>query len=182
LPGGKKIATIMIDDIYDGANWAIKNGYADSSKIYLYGHSYGGYAAIQSLIKHKNFYKGAVSVAAPTNIVDLREYSDDIGEDFSYEFWKTTIGDPSNEKKNLQNISPYFKMELITAPVLMFHGENDKIVPPSQTEEFGEKAKDLGLNIKYKIIKDEYHQISQNRNLAYILEKAIEFFNSCEKK
>ena len=41
----------MIDDIADGVNWAIKNNIADSNNIFLYGHSYGGYAALESVIR-----------------------------------------------------------------------------------------------------------------------------------
>ena len=43
-------------------------------------------------------------------------------------------------------------------------------------KDFVEAAKDLGKTIGYKIIKDEDHSISENRNEEYILKKSLEFY------
>ncbi|MBL4612568.1 MAG: S9 family peptidase, partial [Emcibacter sp.] len=49
--GGK-----MLDDINDGAHWMIEQGYADPKRICIVGGSYGGYAALQTLIKEPGLY------------------------------------------------------------------------------------------------------------------------------
>lgn len=182
LKGVKNISSIMIDDIADGVKWAVDNKYADSSNIFLYGHSYGGYAAIQSIIMYPQIYKAAVCVAAPTDILELMDYYDDIDNEFNYEYLKTTVGDPSHEKDYLKSISPMYNIKKIQRPIFLFHGENDKTVPVAQTKDFVEEAKDLGINVDYKIIKDEDHSISENRNIEYILKKSIQFFSEKKNK
>jgi dipeptidyl aminopeptidase/acylaminoacyl peptidase len=184
LSGVKQISSLMIDDVADGAKWVVDQNYADRSKIFLYGHSYGGYAAMQSIIRYPELYRAAVSIGSPTDIIKIMDYYDDNTYKFSYEFWKTTVGDPKDEKNYLKSISPIYNIGKINRPVFLFHGEKDETVPVSQTEEFVKKAKGLGKIFEYKIIKDEDHSISENRNMEFILRKSLEFFkeNSADNK
>jgi dipeptidyl aminopeptidase/acylaminoacyl peptidase len=184
LSGVRQISGLMIDDIADGAKWVIDQNYADSSKIFLYGHSYGGYAALESIIRYPEMYRAAVCIGSPTDIIELMDYYKDNKYKFSYEFWKTTVGDPKDEKRFLKSISPIYNIKKIDRPIFFFHGEKDETVPVSQTEEFIKEAKDLGKIFEYKIIKDEDHSISENRNMEFVLKKSIEFFkkNSTDNK
>lgn len=176
LSGVKQISNLMIDDIADGTKWAIDQNYADSSNIFLYGHSYGGYAALESLERYPEFYRAAVTIGAPVDIIDMLRYLKKNEEDFAYEFWKTAVGDPKNEKQYLKNISPIYNLKNITHPVLLFHGENDEVVPVSQTENFVKKAEKIGKKFEYRIIQDEDHSISENRNMEFILRKSLAFY------
>ncbi|MCL2776348.1 MAG: prolyl oligopeptidase family serine peptidase, partial [Oscillospiraceae bacterium] len=49
--GFKQIGRKTIDDIEDGVKYVISQGWVDSTKIAIYGASYGGYAALMGLIK-----------------------------------------------------------------------------------------------------------------------------------
>lgn len=176
LAGVKQISTIMIDDIADGVKWIINEKYADSNNIFIYGHSYGGYAAIQSVIRYQELYNAAVSIAAPTDIAEIIDHFDDLNSEFNYEFWKTTIGDPDDEDVFLESISPIKNIDKITRPIFLFHGENDEIIPLSQTEDFIEEAEDIGKTFSYKIIKEATHSISENRNIEFLLRKSLQFY------
>lgn len=176
LSGVRQISELMLDDIADGAMWVVDKNYADSSRIFLYGHSYGGYAALQSLVRYPDIYRSAVTIGAPTDIVTLLRYLKKNKYDFAYEFWKTTVGDPKNEKTYLKSISPVYNLDKLTHPVLLFHGEKDEVVPVSQTEKFIEKANKIGKSYDYRIIQDEDHSISENRNMEYILKKSLQFY------
>ena len=184
LKGIKQISSLMIDDITDGVKWVIDNKFADSANIFIYGHSYGGYAALESIIRYPTLYRAAVCVAAPTDINELMDYFDEKDNEFNYEFWKTTVGNPDNEDEFLESISPIHNISKINRPLFLFHGENDEIVPVSQTKDFIEEAEDAGKKVDHKIIKDEDHSISENRNVEYILKKSIQFYkeNSTSKK
>lgn len=176
LSGIRQISDLMIDDIADGAKWVVSQNYADSTKIFLYGHSYGGYAALQSLARYPEIYSAAVTIGAPTDITTLLSYLKKNEEDFAYEFWKTTVGDPKIEKKYLKSISPIYNLEKLAHPILLFHGEKDEVVPVSQTEKFVKKAEKMGKTFEYRIIQDEDHSISENRNMEFILKKSLQFY------
>lgn len=177
LAGIKQISTVMIDDIADGVQWLINQKYADSSAVYLYGHSYGGYAAMQSIIRYPRMYQAAVSVGAPTDINELMDYYKEQKNKFGYEFWKTAVGDPRHEDDFLDSISTMYNIQKIQCPVFLFHGEKDEVVPVEQTEKFIKKAEKLGKQFDHKIIKDEDHSISENRNTEFIVRKSVQFFH-----
>jgi dipeptidyl aminopeptidase/acylaminoacyl peptidase len=176
LSGVKRISTLMIDDIADGTKWLINENYADSCHIFMYGHSYGGYAAMHSIIRYPELYRAAVSIAAPTDIDELIEYYEDQDNHFSYEFWKQNVGNPSEERDYIKKISPIHNINKIKRPIYLFHGEDDGIVPVDQTKEFIEESEDIEKPFEYTILKDEDHNISENRNKEFILRKSIQFF------
>ncbi|MCU0624694.1 MAG: prolyl oligopeptidase family serine peptidase, partial [Gemmatimonadaceae bacterium] len=41
----------MIDDMTDAMSWAVQQGIADPNRLCTYGASYGGYAALQSVVR-----------------------------------------------------------------------------------------------------------------------------------
>ena len=61
--GGK-----MIDDINDGTKWMIKEGYSDPKRICIMGGSYGGYAALQGVVKDPSLYKCSIAFAPVTDL------------------------------------------------------------------------------------------------------------------
>ncbi|MGV6801294.1 MAG: alpha/beta hydrolase family protein [bacterium] len=57
--GNKQWGQAMQDDITDGANWLVTNGYADGNRIAIAGGSYGGYAALMGAIRTPDLYHNA---------------------------------------------------------------------------------------------------------------------------
>lgn len=55
-------------DIYDGARWAIKEGYADKGKIGVYGVGDSGYPALMEQVLNPDLYKFGISCVAITDI------------------------------------------------------------------------------------------------------------------
>ena len=53
----------MQDDVVDGTQWMIDQGYADKNKICIVGASYGGFAALAATVKSPEVYKCDVSFA-----------------------------------------------------------------------------------------------------------------------
>src|SRR5690606_24044620 len=55
--GYRNWGTSMVDDMTDGGEWAVAEGIADPSRICTYGASYGGYAALQSVVREPERYR-----------------------------------------------------------------------------------------------------------------------------
>lgn len=175
LAGVKKISTTMVNDIVDATKWAIQDSIADKNNIFLYGHSYGGYATLQSITKYPDLFSAGISIGAPTDLEELLDYYDDIENEFNYEFWKKNVEDPDDDDY-LESVSPIHNISKITKPVMFFHGEKDRIVPVSQTNDFIDEAKEINKTFEVKIIKNEDHSISENRNTEYLLRKSLQFY------
>ncbi len=176
LSGIKNIDTLMIDDIADGVHWAIQEGYAREGAVFIFGHSYGGYAALMSSVRYPDLYSAAVSWSAPVDMLaQLKKYKKE-DEYFAYEFWKTATGDPKREKASLMRISPINNVAKMKLPLLIFHGEQDGMIPEEDVERLEAALKKAGNNAEVNIIDNEGHSFGNNSNITYVLEKSLRHF------
>ena len=179
--GIRGIGEIMIDDIIK-ATQHIKESYKiHSDNVFIYGHSYGGYAAYMSLIRYPEIFRAATAVSAPTDIKRLLKLQKKEDKNFSYDFWKFAIGEKGQDA--YKQISPVFLADKINAPLLVFHGKNDDIVPIDQAEElekiFEKKKKKNGT---FRTIQFLGHSLEDSNSMAYVLEEAAEFFEKNSKQ
>lgn len=178
LAGVRKIDTLMIDDIADATRWATVEGYARPGATFMFGHSYGGYAALMSSVRYPELYTANVAWAAPVDLLaQLKEYKKNDVE-FAYEFWKTAIGDPRKEKDTLKRISPLYNVEKMTTPMLVFFGERDGLTPEKHVTRFEKALAKSGRPVTVQTIDSEGHTFRDNNNVEYVLDKSMRFFRS----
>ena len=146
--GGK-----MIDDITDGVRWTLEQGYADPDRICLYGGSYGGFAALMSLVREPALYKCAISFAGVT---DLRRMIG-TGSGPGAEWTRQIIGDYFDDKDVLRANSPVHNAGSIEDPVLLIHGKQDRIVHWHHTDRMERALKEAGRPVTVKYYDDEGH-------------------------
>ena len=158
----------MQDDLEDATKWMIEQGHADAKKVCIVGASYGGYAAAMALTKTPDMYKCAVSLAGVSDLKRLlrtsRQY---VGK----KFVKKQLGDDYDD---LENRSPYFQAKHIKAPILLVHGEDDRIVDVEQSRQFADKLEDLDKEVEYIELTNGDHYLSIQRNRH-------DFFNAMDK-
>jgi dipeptidyl aminopeptidase/acylaminoacyl peptidase len=68
LSSFKQWGLTMQDDITDTAQWAAKQGIADPKRMCIFGASYGGYAAMQALVKTPDLFQCAVNYVGVTDL------------------------------------------------------------------------------------------------------------------
>ena len=179
LSGVNSMDEVMIDDIVDATTTAIEKFNLDPENVFLFGHSYGGYATYMSLIRYPELFNSGVALAAPSNLKKWMKIQKREGNEFAYEFWKTALG--SKKRKYLEKISPYYQAERLTSPILMFHGKLDEIIPYEQSEEMEVELKKYNSNVNLEILKNEGHSISDSNSWGYILNTSNSFFRTTSK-
>ncbi|MEM7763526.1 MAG: prolyl oligopeptidase family serine peptidase [Pseudomonadota bacterium] len=180
--GFGEFAARMIDDIADGAHWAIDVGIADADRVFVMGWSYGGYAALMSGIRYPDLYKAVVSGAAPVDIgLQIKGYRREDNY-LAYELWRELLGDPRREKEALQAISPLFQLERLTTPTLLFHGDADNIVPVEHAKRYEKRMRELKREPNVRILRDEGHGFSYRNNRKYFLEASLRHFEATNKE
>jgi dipeptidyl aminopeptidase/acylaminoacyl peptidase len=140
-------------DINMGVDYLISKGMADPDKVATLGWSNGSILSINLITTYPARYKAA-SVGAG----DVEWISDwgnvDFGDSFdSYYFGKSPMEDPQLYIKK----SPFFKMDKVQAPVLIFHGSADRNVPPAQSWSFFRALQYYGKTVKFVVFPGEPH-------------------------
>ena len=110
-----------IGDVKDAGRWLVSEGIASSDKLAIVGWSYGGYAALQSQILAPDLYKAVVAIAPVTDLELLREEARRYTN-------SALVSDFIGHGPHIDAGSPARHAGAFDAPVLMFHGTQDKNV------------------------------------------------------
>ncbi len=180
MAGVNSIDGVMINDIADAVIYIKKKYNIDPKKVFIYGHSYGGYATYMSLIKYPELYAAGVAVSAPSDVREWMKIQKKSDNTFSYEFWNMALG--NRKSKYLDEISPLTYAKNLDKPVLIFHGQYDRIIPLAQAEVMSEALKKNGKESNFEVLQKEGHSISDSYSMSYILDESHQFFQNHEAK
>jgi dipeptidyl aminopeptidase/acylaminoacyl peptidase len=97
----------------------------DIERVGIYGHSGGGFAAADALMRYPDFYSVGVSQAGNH---DNRNYEDDWGEK-----WQGLLEVYPDGTTNYDNQANQLQAENLRGKLLIAHGTTDSNVPPSNT-------------------------------------------------
>ena len=171
--GYRQWGLTMQDDISDGVAWLVEQGIADRDRIGIYGASYGGYAALEGVVKTPELYRAGASFAGVSDMVDLL---DDLDKYLFSDFNKPTRGDTGDDREQLEATSPARRAARVRAPVLLAHGEADPIVDVAQSRAMQDALEDAGRTVEAYYYPDEGHGFSDERNRIDFHEKLAAFF------
>ena len=169
----------MQDDITDGALHLVKEGIVDKNRMCLFGGSYGGYAALQGLVRDPNLWKCSHAYVAVTDIElkqtvtwsDTARYSDYYQTDF-----KRWIGELPADRARFDATSPAKNADKIKAAVMLTMGGQDIRVPLIHGTNFRDAMEKAGKPIDYKVYLDEGHGFNAPENVIDFYTRTEQFF------
>lgn len=159
------LGTPMLDlakTVLPGVNRLIELGIADSTRIGMGGHSYGGYSTL-ALIAQTHRFRAAVAIsAAGVNLLSEYTLLDERG--FSWgigwaEHGQGLMGATPWERRDryIEN-SPFFYLDRVTTPLLLMHGGRDDPVLAQQTYSALQR---LGAEVTYAEYPNVRHAFSE---------------------
>jgi dipeptidyl aminopeptidase/acylaminoacyl peptidase len=140
------------DYIVSGARAIVKKGWADSTRLALQGHSWGGYQAAQLATMTKLFkavWAGA-PVANMTSAYGGIRWESGVNRQFQYEKTQSRIGGSLWEKGKFDlyiKNSPLFHLDKVTAPMVIMANDADGAVPWYQGIELFTGLRRLGKKV-----------------------------------
>jgi acylaminoacyl-peptidase len=137
-------------DLMAGVDAAIARGWADSTRLFLTGYSYGG-VMTNWMITQTNRFRAAASGAG------LSDFSAAFGADDELEDWLGQWGTPWDSTARYRAQSPMSFIRNVRTPTLFFHGENDWRCPTAESERMYLALRLLGVDSKLAIFKGENH-------------------------
>jgi dipeptidyl aminopeptidase/acylaminoacyl peptidase len=160
-----------IADISAGTEYLIAEGIADPERMCMAGWSYGGYAALMSVIEDPERYRCVVSIAGVTDPKQLGFNSlRFVGGRAAQEF----IGD---EDEILKQGSPLNRADEIRVPVLLVHGVEDANVPLAQSAILAKALERAGRDVQLIEYDSAQHSITPERYRTDLLARLGEFLD-----
>ncbi len=168
--GFKEWGLKMQDDVIDGLDWMIDQGYTDPERVCLVGASYGGYVASVAAYKNADRFKCAVSFAGVANLDRLDQ------------FWRSYyLGSRSADRLQTGKLrdvsSPIQNIDKISIPMLIVHGDVDRRVKVEQSREFVAALKKAGKDVTYIEQRNGNHHLSLEHHRVEFFEAMDEFLN-----
>ncbi|MEO8134977.1 MAG: prolyl oligopeptidase family serine peptidase [Betaproteobacteria bacterium] len=170
----------MSEDHEDALKWAVDQGIADPQRTCISGASYGGYAALQALVKTPNLFKCAIAGLAPTDL----EYQittldgDTALDEGAVKFWKTIIGSEDLGAKQVREISPLFNVDKIKGAVFLYAGQDDIRVPIGQINKMNRALRSAGNPPAAYVVKEEEgHGYGKVENLLDLYTQILKFLD-----
>lgn len=170
--GRKAWGTTMIDDITDATRWTVAQGYADASRICIYGGSYGGYAALMSAVREPELYRCVVGYAGVYDLKLLKSDTDTTDTSTGKSYFKYAIAGTDEEMKAQ---SPITYLDRLKASMLIVHGELDTRAPFSQAKALRSAMKAGNHPFEWMTRDGEYHGFFQEANVQAFDETLLAF-------
>ena len=171
VDNGYKSWQVAIGDVLDAGRWLVDQGIADPNKLGILGWTYGGYAALQSVIVDQRVFKAAVAIAPVTDLPALlATWRGSSGLILASNF----IGTGRNAKEG----SPAEHADKIKVPVLLFHGRLDINVPYDQSKRMDDALTAAGVKHKFVTFEGLDNQLEDSGKRAELLRESDAFFRS----
>jgi dipeptidyl aminopeptidase/acylaminoacyl peptidase len=169
---GRKIQ----DDITDGVKWLIDEGIADKNKIVIFGASFGGYAALSGLAFTPELYAAGISYGGFSNLFNYIQSYPPYWKPF-IEMLYEKVGNPVDDSLLLYQVSPYYHLKNIKAPLLFAKGALDSKTDDREANFIVNTLKANGVDVTYFYRENEgnYFQNENNIKDFYLtIEKFLE--------
>jgi dipeptidyl aminopeptidase/acylaminoacyl peptidase len=170
----KQWSLAMQDDLVDALRSAPVAAVVDQHRIAAMGHGYGGYAALMLATQQESEISCAVSASAPTDLVRFAGSLLSLGCEPAAKY-AARIGDPFADRELLISASPVTRIEDFRAPLLMFHGRQDPLVPVSHAVMFADTLQAHGKQHELIVYEGEGHWYSRPQNVTDFQARSLEF-------
>jgi dipeptidyl aminopeptidase/acylaminoacyl peptidase len=149
----------MHDDLIDGVEWAIQQGYADRERVAILGGSYGGYAALVGVTFTPDVFAAAIDYVGISDLSNFMGTLPEIARPHLANNWHLFVGNPDDpeELADMLARSPITKLDQITTPLLVIQGANDVRVVQAESDNLVEGLRARGVEVEYMVKQDEGH-------------------------
>lgn len=175
--GLKQIGRKLMDDVEDGVNYVVEQGWVDKDKIAIYGGSHGGYATLMGLVKTPELYKCGVDYVGVSNIetffASFPEYWKPFKE-MVKEIWYDL--DNPEEAAIAKSVSPIYQIDKINKPLFVVQGANDPRVNINESDQIVTALRAKGFEVPYLVKYNEGHGFQHEENRLELYKAMLGFF------
>jgi dipeptidyl aminopeptidase/acylaminoacyl peptidase len=160
-----------VADCAAAARHLARAGLADAKKIAISGGSAGGYTTLMALATTRAFAAGSCHYGV-SDLALLLKHTHKFESGYLHRLLGTT---PADWQATFAARSPLNLIDGIGAPVILFQGLDDKVVPPEQSRRMVRRLKQRGIDVAYHEFAGEGHGFRRAETIIAVLEAELEF-------
>ncbi|NDK37354.1 S9 family peptidase [Pseudoxanthomonas gei] len=173
--GYRNWGTSMQDDLTDSVKSLVSQGIVDGNRVCIYGASYGGYAALMSVVREPDLYKCTVGYVGVYSL-PMMFAKGDIQERKSGRNFQKDVLPQGNAA--LEANSPAYNVAKIHTPIMLVHGAKDQRVPIQQMHFLIGELKKAGKQPEVMVVEEkEAHGFRDLKNNVNLYTKMLAFFD-----
>ncbi|HMC01678.1 MAG TPA: S9 family peptidase [Flavobacteriaceae bacterium] len=181
--GFKQIGRKAMDDVEDGLQYVIDQGWVDKDNVAIYGGSHGGYAVLRGLTKTPDLYACGVDYVGVSNLFTFM--------DTMPAYWKPILqilkeiwydSDIPEEKAIMEEVSPVYQIDKIKKPLFVVQGANDPRVNIDESDQIVKALRAKGFDVPYMVKYDEGHGFAKEENSIAMYRAMMGFYAKHLKK
>ena len=150
-----------------------KRNLMDLEKLTVIGSSAGGFSVLNLLIKFPGLFKAGICSYAVGDLVDDAQHT----HKFERYYHQFLTGDFSTEYDRFVSRSPISHLQEIKDPIALFHGTEDKVVSPNQSQEIFDSLTKRNIPCTLKLYEGEGHGFRKQENIENYYNTVIGFLN-----
>lgn len=151
-------------DQVEAALWLGRQSYVDSTRIGIWGWSYGGFCTLMSMSEGRGVFRCGVAIAPPT---DWRYY-DTV---YTERYMRTPQENPDGYDTN-----PIQRAPKLSGALLLCHGTADDNVHPQNTYEYAEALVQADKDFHENYYTNRNHSIRGGNSRNHLLRQVAEWF------
>nr|WP_262420375.1 S9 family peptidase [[Muricauda] meishanensis] len=175
--GFKQIGRKAMDDVEDGLQYVVDQGWVDPEKAAIYGGSHGGYAVLRGLTKTPDLYACGVDYVGVSNLFTFMKTIPPYWKPYLKiikEIWYDE--DVAEEKAIMEEVSPVYNVDKIKKPLFVVQGANDPRVNIDESDQIVSALRAKGFDVPYMVKYDEGHGFGKEENRLELYKAMMGFY------
>jgi dipeptidyl-peptidase-4 len=164
-PIARRMGQIEVRDQVEGVRWLETLGFADVSRVGIYGGSYGGYMTLMALVTAPEVFKAGVAAAPVT-----------FWEGYDTAYTEKYMGTPEENAEGYRVGSPLSHVDRLRGKLLVIHGMIDENVHFRHTARLMQALIDAGKPFETLLYPNERHMPRSERDRLDMERRVLEFF------
>jgi dipeptidyl aminopeptidase/acylaminoacyl peptidase len=158
-------------DVAGGAEYLVREGLADPTRIAITGRSYGGYLTMTSLTQYPDRWAAGSAVVPFLNWFTGHANSREDLQHWDLE----NFGHPESDRDLYYERSPFFFLDRVAAPVQLICGAHDPRCPASESVQAYEALQVQGKPCDLALYPDEGHSFHKTENVVDSQRRQVAF-------
>ena len=162
---------VDVHDTLAVMNGLVDAGLADPQRLAIEGGSAGGWTVLACLTGSDVFAAG-ISRYGVSDLAALVHHT----HDFESRYMESLVGPWPEARQLYAQRAPINHVDSLNCPVLLLQGDEDKVVPPAQSQVVADALAARGIAHAYVLFKGEQHGFRRRENIIRDRELSLAFY------